>query len=247
MCAVVFLGLNSGCSKQGSAAGDQAGMVLAPTERTTPSVPVRAPRPLEPGKIVEASADDGPGINVRLATYGGNCGANRGNATTRVARACGSRQTCEYVVDGKVLGDATPLCPKDWEVEWRCGTAPGLFRNRIPAEAGLGSHSTLSCDPAARAAAENKPAAPPAIHVVEATYGGNCMVRAGNATAAVQEKCRGQATCVYVVDIKKLGDPKLNCAKDFRVTWTCGADGVTHSERVPPEAGLGSGAHLACP
>jgi hypothetical protein len=86
------------------------------------------------------------------------------------------------------------------------------------------------------------------IHVVEATYGGNCqsfftsvqhpnVVRLGNATEAVSAACDGvKSTCLFRIDTLVLGDPAVGCGKEFTVTWQCGNDQKNHAAYFPAEA-----------
>ena len=63
------------------------------------------------------------------------------------------------------------------------------------------------------------------IRVVTATYGPICGVARGNVTAPVAQKCDGvESTCQVFVNYAVFGDPAYLCAKDFEVTWVCGAD-----------------------
>jgi len=74
------------------------------------------------GPLATASAQRGghSGIFVTTATYGGNCGAPRGNATHGVINACGGRQYCVYRVDWRLIGDPRPGCGKDFHVGYIC-------------------------------------------------------------------------------------------------------------------------------
>ena len=77
---------------------------------------------------------------------------------------------------------------------------------------------------------------PDQIRVSEATYGMNCKdfkvppfavnsVRSRNATEAVADVCgRKLGSCQYTIDAAKIGDPANSCAKDFSVSWSCGAE-----------------------
>jgi peptidoglycan/LPS O-acetylase OafA/YrhL len=84
------------------------------------------------------------------------------------------------------------------------------------------------------------------IHVLSATYGGNCGAPAGNATREIATNCETNLFCVYQIDVGVLGDPKNGCAKDFTAEFECGA-GQRLTARVPPEAGFGSLLRLNCP
>jgi hypothetical protein len=86
------------------------------------------------------------------------------------------------------------------------------------------------------------------IHVAEATYGDNCQsyvtpaqfpnwARPGNVTAAVAAACdRTRGSCLFTVDVTKLGDPAIGCGKEFLVTWRCGSDQTIHEAYLPAEA-----------
>jgi peptidoglycan/LPS O-acetylase OafA/YrhL len=84
------------------------------------------------------------------------------------------------------------------------------------------------------------------IHVLSATYGGNCGAPAGNATREIVANCEGNLFCVYQIDADVLGDPKNGCAKDFTAEFECGA-GQRLTARVPSEAGFGNLLRLNCP
>jgi len=87
-----------------------------------------------------------PGIQVVAATYGGNCKAPQGNATTHLQQSCGGKQLCTYPVDYKVIGDPVVGCNKDYVAEWRCGTSAAVHRATLDREAPLGSSIELRCD-----------------------------------------------------------------------------------------------------
>jgi peptidoglycan/LPS O-acetylase OafA/YrhL len=90
------------------------------------------------------------------------------------------------------------------------------------------------------------PRSPERIHVLTATYGGNCGAPAGNATREIVANCEANLFCIYQIDAGVLGDPKNGCAKDFTAEFECRA-GQRLTARVPPEAGFGSLLRLNCP
>jgi hypothetical protein len=101
-----------------------------------------------PGAAVPVPTLPGHGIVVVGATYGGNCGAQRGNVTDHLASSCNGRDTCSYRVDYEVLGDPVSGCVKDYEANWRCGDNPTVRNTRTTAqqgEAGFGVVVSLSC------------------------------------------------------------------------------------------------------
>ncbi len=87
----------------------------------------------------------GNGLQILEASYGLNCGAQRGNVTAHLAQTCGGRHDCDYVVDHKVIGDPAVGCPKEYTAEWRCDRAPAVYRVTLPGEAGFRSTARLLC------------------------------------------------------------------------------------------------------
>jgi len=84
-------------------------------------------------------------IRVVTGTYGRNCGAKPGNATTQVARACDGQAVCQYKIDTATLEDAAPACAKDFTAEWKCGTAATVYAVTMPAGAMPGELLRLAC------------------------------------------------------------------------------------------------------
>lgn len=97
------------------------------------SAPVPAPHRIESGVVVTS------------ATYGGNCGASRGNVTSNLAQACNGKRSCDYVIDWRIIGDTKPFCGKDYVAEWRCGDGPARSASASP-EAGYLKSISLRCD-----------------------------------------------------------------------------------------------------
>jgi hypothetical protein len=85
------------------------------------------------------------GLNIRSATYGGNCGAGPGNATKVLARACNGRTDCDYKVDVGRLGDPAHGCGKDFVASYSCAPDTTPLEKALPAEAGRGSILNLTC------------------------------------------------------------------------------------------------------
>lgn len=84
-------------------------------------------------------------VDVLEGTYGGNCGAPRGNVTSDLAAACTGQIDCRYVVHVARLGDPAAGCAKSYVAVWRCGNAPVLRRAEAPPEAGAGATMELTC------------------------------------------------------------------------------------------------------
>lgn len=87
-----------------------------------------------------------PTIQVIDATYGGNCGAPRGNKTSTMAFVCNYRTMCSYQVDYRIIGDPVPGCGKDYVVNYRCSDTPWTTRTAyIAPEAGFQKTVVLRC------------------------------------------------------------------------------------------------------
>jgi hypothetical protein len=96
-------------------------------------------------------------LNIRMATYGANCGALTGNVTDDLARSCNGRSDCNYIVDVDRLGDPAPRCSKDFVVDYQCAPNPTRWRLELAAEAGLKSLLRLDCSaPSGRALAPSQ-------------------------------------------------------------------------------------------
>jgi hypothetical protein len=115
-------------------AADAHPVAPAAARRPAPATP-KAPAAVEPRLR--------PGVSIESATYGGNCGAKKGNATAAVQAVCDGRQSCEFVVDVKALGDPAPTCGKAFVVDYRCGPNKPPSRAEIRAEAGFGTRVPL--------------------------------------------------------------------------------------------------------
>ncbi len=87
----------------------------------------------------------GGDIEVLFATYGGNCGAPKGNVTTQLSNACNNTNRCEYEVNYKVIGDPARGCAKTYEAEYRCRSRNQTRNLSAPGEAGLGTVVVLDC------------------------------------------------------------------------------------------------------
>ncbi len=175
-------------------------------------------------------------IRVVRATYGGNCGAPAGNVTEHIAAACNGRADCRYRIDYTVIGDPVYGCRKDYVVTYRCGNSAEEYSASAGPEAGYGKTVHLHCE----GAAPLSTAAGGPIHVLEATYGGNCGAQQGNATAHIRRACEGRTACRYHVSHEKLGDPVYGCRKDYIVRYRCGSAGPVREESLSPEAGVGN-------
>jgi len=86
-----------------------------------------------------------PAITVIAGTYGRNCGAPSGNATTALAHACDGRGACSVALDTAPAEGAAAGCDKDYVAEWRCGSGAGVYSATIPAGAARGASLTLAC------------------------------------------------------------------------------------------------------
>jgi hypothetical protein len=63
-------------------------------------------------------------IAITNATYGGECGAARGNADYVIATLCEGKAHCILPALHATLAKVSPACAKDLSVEFRCGRDP---------------------------------------------------------------------------------------------------------------------------
>ena len=94
--------------------------------------------------LLASSSAQAIAIKVVSGTYGHNCGAQRGNATSDLATRCDGKATCEYRIDQRRILDPAEGCPKDFLAEWRCGKTE-FHTAMLSLEAGAGSMLVLSC------------------------------------------------------------------------------------------------------
>jgi hypothetical protein len=85
-------------------------------------------------------------IQIQFATYGGNCGAPRGNVTGHIAQVCNGLMDCRYTIDHTVIGDPAYGCAKDYVVQYTCGNGQPRIARAEP-EAGYRSLVSLMCSP----------------------------------------------------------------------------------------------------
>jgi hypothetical protein len=84
------------------------------------------------------------------------------------------------------------------------------------------------------------------IRIVMATYGRNCGASLGNVTDQIVTSCSGRFECSYVIDYTVLGDPAPGCAKEYELTYSCGASDIVKAVRIPGEAGFKRRVDLSC-
>jgi hypothetical protein len=84
------------------------------------------------------------------------------------------------------------------------------------------------------------------VYVVDGTYGGNCGAPWGNATRPLAVACNGLPSCAYRVDYRAIGDPAVNCGKEFVAQWRCDDVGEVYRTVAPPEAGYGAIIIMTC-
>lgn len=82
-------------------------------------------------------------IAIVSGTYGGNCGAPRGNATHDLAQHCDGLRTCSYPLS--VIAAQSGGCRNDYLAEWRCGSHD--FHNAALSAGSTGDRLVLSCEP----------------------------------------------------------------------------------------------------
>src|SRR3954471_18013031 len=52
-----------------------------------------------PAQTTQPPPRPAAGLYIRSATYGSNCNAPAGNATSKVAQSCSGKTSCDYIVD----------------------------------------------------------------------------------------------------------------------------------------------------
>jgi hypothetical protein len=214
--------------------GSQVDLVCAPEARKDRAVEINTPNGAKP----ELSAGV---IHVVSATYGENCGARPGNATTDAQMSCDSDNKCTYAVDVDRLGDPAGGCEKDFKIDYKCDPDGQTLTAKDP----QGKVLELAC---ADAAVQEKTSIPGSgIHIRSASYGANCGAPLGNVSAAVERTCGTKKTCDYIVDVNQLGDPANGCEKGFFVKYQCGGELATRIIGTKPGAGLRELVHLSCP
>src|SRR5262249_2293461 len=82
-------------------------------------------------------------ITVASATFGGECGARRGNAEHAIATLCNGKGHCVLPYLRGRLAAAAPSCARELRVEYRCGVESELRSAvRGPDES---DHARLAC------------------------------------------------------------------------------------------------------
>ncbi len=84
-------------------------------------------------------------IKVVSGTYGRNCNAKAGNATTPLAKACDGHASCDFIIDVATLEDPAPNCSKDFAAEWKCGEGNAIYSAALSALSGKDDRLHLSC------------------------------------------------------------------------------------------------------
>ena len=137
--ALALASPSSALAQAGSTGGSIGKTEKSATGASTDTAPPAAKASRSAPRRTEA------GMVVTSATYGGNCGAPRGNATGQLARVCNGRTSCDYVIDWQVIGDPKRFCGKNYIAEWRCGD--GRVRSAsVPPEAGYQKTISLRCN-----------------------------------------------------------------------------------------------------
>jgi len=86
-----------------------------------------------------------PSITVVAATFGGNLGLPRGNATGPVATVCDGSFACDYFVDVGVIGDPAVGSGKDFSVEYTCAQGGVSKVQMLPPGSGFNTPVRLHC------------------------------------------------------------------------------------------------------
>jgi hypothetical protein len=106
---------------------------------------------LPPQNVVSVSPASAPAnaeavaIKVVSGTYGRNCNAKAGNATTPLAKACDGHGNCDFTIDPAALEDPAPNCSKDFAAEWKCGSGNAVYSAALSSLTGKNDKLHLGC------------------------------------------------------------------------------------------------------
>ncbi len=110
-----------------------------------------------------------------------------GNVTVPAAGFCNGKNRCPYKVHPRFIGDPAPGYPKDFEIQYVCGTASGARVNKLRADAEA-TDKILQLDCPKEQG----------IRVVEATFGGNLKPRPPlDLKQQTSSMCRGYPQCAF--------------------------------------------------
>jgi hypothetical protein len=84
-------------------------------------------------------------IRILSATFGGSCGAERGNRTGAVSAQCDGKTQCQFAVN-QDFGDPAPNCAKDFSVKYRCGAHETVMIAEHGATSGENYTLLLDCE-----------------------------------------------------------------------------------------------------
>lgn len=215
--------------------------------------------PNEPGRragrsseIQGAPAGDGEGSNVSSTAR-----ALSDPCPAPMREVYGGYNSWGFDVSGKDHADPIPTPPSSGKCSagYQFGTAtgtPGCNFSRLHPEdvtdcsAVVSLHTNAFSGGACDWAICETPIQTQAITVLSATYGLNCGAPLGNQTSTLAAYCNGVNKCSYAIDYRRIGDPAVNCAKTYEVTYVCTGSSTPRSAYVPPEAGFGSVVQLDC-
>jgi len=88
----------------------------------------------------------GGNIEILSGTYGGNCGAPKGNVTRHIASLCNGHNSCAYTVHHETIGDPAFGCEKTYTATYKCSGTGQVKTVFVNAEAGYGSIAHLNCN-----------------------------------------------------------------------------------------------------
>jgi hypothetical protein len=84
-------------------------------------------------------------IKVVSGTYGRNCDAKAGNATSLLSATCDGKSTCDFAIDTTALEDPAPNCSKDFAAEWKCGDGNAVYSAALSSLTGKNDRLRLNC------------------------------------------------------------------------------------------------------
>eukprot|EP01047_Picozoa_sp_COSAG01_P021106 COSAG01_NODE_1215_length_11206_cov_8.747096_5_plen_1561_part_00 len=103
-------------------------------------------------RIPGANFSISPGLRIVEATYGFSCGAlgytpvQRGNDNGHLQSECEGLDTCNYVIDHRIIGDPSYGCHKDYVATFDCGCGEQQAQAGGIGNEASGQTLRLSCD-----------------------------------------------------------------------------------------------------
>jgi hypothetical protein len=168
--------------------------------------------PGEANPILRSSA-----IQIHEAFYGANQDPT-GNVTPTAASIIDGKESIQFRVDYRQLGDPAPGKLKSFELKWTCSNAPAKVEQQLVMD------DTRQVLPLGCAAGAT-------LKVVEATYAGNLLPHSKpvDVTHAFKSECENLMACHTLINNTQLGDPAPGVGKTLKVNYSCAGNPDLHT------------------